>query len=138
MNREGRVIQFIVAQLRADAPLVAIVGDSIGPLGSLPTGKAVTYDLESAEAITPTYSDAAIIGETFTYAIEAWGDSWSDVALIPIADGIDRALEGKAGTVNGVRIESMGMAASLGPTSVDGQRVSNRLGRRFRFEATGP
>lgn len=138
MNREGRVVQLMVTKLRANATVLSTTGGNIGPLGSLTATPAVSFSLVYTQATESTSSSGGVIAERFDYDIEAWGASWSDVALIPLADAIDTALAGTSGTVDGVYIQCRALAASPGPPDVDGQRVTNRLGRRYSFEATGP
>ena len=138
MNREGRVVQFMVTRLRGNATVLSTTGGNIGPLGSLTATPAVSFSLVYTQAEEPTGTTAVPIHERFDYDVEAWGASWSDVALVPLADAIDTALAGTNGTVDGVYIQCRALAASPAPPDVDGQRVTNRLGRRYSFEATGP
>lgn len=136
MNLETRVRRWLYGRLSGSAPLVAIVGANIGPAGSLKPGKGVAYALAGAEQVTPLGRGLPPSAEVFDWDIEAWGDGWSDLALEAAADEVDAALIGRSGEVGGVWVECEAGPATVAPEDVDGKRVAQRLGRRYRTFAT--
>jgi len=138
MNRETRVRRWLISQLLSEPTMPVDVAGNIGPQGSLAEGRGIAYSLAYAEAVEPIGSTAQPVAETFDWDCEAWGDGWSDVALATTADAIDTALAGQSGIVDGVAITCQARAAIVAPEDVNGQRVAQRLGRRYRTFAVGP